>query len=75
MNMVVSNIPATDKRLIEIKEAQEKDEICKIARQQCREGWGMCVKGPLKHAAITSELSIHNNLLFQNSRLVIPESL
>ena len=75
VNMVVSNIPATDKRLIEIKEAQEKDEICKMAKQHCREGWSACVKGPLKHyAAIASELSIHNNLLFRNSRLVIPES-
>ena len=76
VNMVVSNIPATDKRLIEIQEAQEKDEIYKMAKQQCREGWSTCVKGPLKHyAAVASELSIHNNLLFRNSRLVIPESL
>lgn len=74
--MIVSNIPATDKCLIEIKEAQEKDKICKRAKQQCKEGWGTHVKGPPKHyASIASELSIHNGLLFKNSRLVIPESL
>lgn len=65
----------TDKRLIEIKEAQEKDEICKMVKQKCRDGWSTHVKGPLQqYAAVASELSIHKNLLFRNSRLVIPES-
>ena len=73
VNMVVHSIPATYKRLIEIKEAQEKDETCKMAKQQCG---NTCVKGPLKHyAAVASEMSVHSDLLFRNSTLVIPESL
>ena len=38
VNMVMNNLPATDKRLVEIKEAQDSDTTCSKVKQYCKEG-------------------------------------
>uniref|UniRef100_A0A3P8TBN5 ribonuclease H n=1 Tax=Amphiprion percula TaxID=161767 RepID=A0A3P8TBN5_AMPPE len=39
VDSVVSCLPATEKRLEEIKSAQEKDELCKKVKDCCLAGW------------------------------------
>ena len=74
--MVMNNLPATDKRLVEIKEAQDSDTTCSKVKQYCKEGWPTKVNGELKkYQAVAGELTVHNNLLMKGSRLVIPNSL
>ena len=76
VNMVINNLPATDKRLVEIKEAQDSDMTCSKVKQYGKEGWPTKVKGELKkYQALQSELTVHSSLLMKGSRLVIPYSL
>lgn len=39
VNMVMDSLPATEKRLQEIKEHQDRDEILREIKRYCREGW------------------------------------
>ena len=76
VNMIMNHLPASDKRLNEVKQAQESDDTCKAVMHYCREGWPQHVKGLMKkYAAVPSELSIHNGLLLKGHRLVKPPSL
>ena len=55
--MIMTNLPATDKRLTEMKEAQDKDSTCIRVKQYCKEGWPSNVTGILKkYKAVSSEL-------------------
>ena len=71
-------IPATEKRLEEIRRHQEDDEILQLIRMYCQTGW------PAKEAVprvvrpyfpVAAELTIQKGLLLRGSRVVIPASL
>ena len=36
---ILQNLPVTDKRLTEIKKAQEQDAVCETVKQACIHGW------------------------------------
>ena len=38
VNLILNSLPATDKRLKQIQQAQEEDETCKLLFQFCKEG-------------------------------------
>ena len=78
VNLVMRNIPATDKRLQEIKEAQQADLECKLITKYCHSGWPSKPKAPLcirKYLPLSAEFSIQQDLLLRGSRIVIPPPL
>ena len=78
LDVIVRNVPATEKRLQDIQSEQDKDATCRQLKQFCRYGWPnkSDMKGPLKlYAQVMDELSVHRGLLLRGSRLVVPSSL
>ena len=78
VNTIMSSLPATEQRLTEIAHEQNKDKICKQLIQYCQSGW------PSKHQVpqslkpyyfVSAELTIQQDLLICNNRIVIPSSL
>ena len=75
----VSCLPASKQRLETYRHAQLMDTACVQAMEYCRTRW------PKKQSAICSDLlpywsarnslTMHNNLLLYNNRIVIPPSL
>ena len=60
VDVVMSNLPATDKRLTEIKEVQDKDSTCVMVKKYCKEGWPTKVAEEQKqYKLVASELSVH----------------
>ena len=75
---ILQNLPVTDKRLTEIKKAQEQDAVCETVKQACIHGWPdqSKLKGEIKqYAPEASHLTIQDGILLYDDRLVIPTSL
>ena len=71
VNLVMRNIPATDKRLQEIKEAQQADLECKLITKYCHSGWPSKPKAPVcirQYLPLSAEFSIQQDLLLRGSR-------
>eukprot|EP00731_Ephydatia_muelleri_P013230 Em0007g540a len=78
VDLVVRNIPTSEPKMLEIKQAQQKDEICQKVIQYCQEGWPdkSLVKGEWKQFFhVASELSVEDGLLLRGNRIVIPMAL
>ena len=78
VNYVFQSLPATGKRLEEIKAHLQEDEICKQVTAFCDKGClaKSSLKGPVKlYAPFAAELTVHNGLLLKGSRLVIHASM
>ena len=78
VNSVMSCLPATEKRLIEIMQKQEEDTVCKQLKQYCLSGWpNKCdVPETLKpYYSVSAELTIQRGILMCSDRIVIPFSL
>ena len=74
VHSVVNNMPASDKRMAEIRKDQKADATCSRLMKYCTDGWPESEKtGP--YWAIASELSIYDDILMRGSRMVIPMSL
>ena len=74
VDLVVNNMPIYEPKMLETKQAQQKDEICQKVIQYCQEGWPdkSLVKGELKQFFhIASELSVEDGLLLRGNRIVI----
>ena len=69
INLIVRHLPATDRRLAEIKEHQEKDQTLQKWKKEIQQGKRRN-KG-LKFG----DLSIHNGLILKGNRIVIPKDL
>ena len=78
MNGVFQSIPATERRLEEIRMHQEEDEIFQQVTEYCRSGWPAkdALPGVLKpYHQVASELTVEKSLLMGGSRVVIPASM
>ena len=78
LDLIVRNVPATDKRLQDIESEQNKDATCRELKQFCQEGWTnkSSMKGDLKlYAQVMDELSVHKGLLLRGSTPVVLSSL
>lgn len=78
VNLLIHNLPATDKRLLDIQSQQDEDPVCQRLKKYCQEGWPdkSSLKGLYKpYLAVASELTVANGLLLRGSRLVIPQNL
>ncbi|CAG7661676.1 unnamed protein product [Allacma fusca] len=76
--LIINHIPASDKRLQEIFEAQQDDKVCKQLCKFCKTEWPSKEKLPpeLKpYLQCKDELSVTDGLLMRGIRLVIPPKL
>ena len=70
MNLLINNLLATDKCLLDIQSQRDKDPVCQRLKKYCQEGWPdkSTLKGPYKpYVAVASELSVTNGLLLRGS--------
>lgn len=77
-NVVMQGLPATDSRIEEIRQHQLEDETCQEISKYVREGWSEKenLKGMVRHYwPYRAQLTLVNNLLLYDSRIVIPSAL
>ena len=78
VDFVMDHLPATEKKLQEIAREQDKDPLCKLAKEYCSSEWPgkSHLKGPIKaFAKVKEELCVAKGLLLRGDRVVIPTSL
>ena len=78
VSVVVQSLPATEQRLLQIKQLQTEDEACQTITKYCQSGWPEKQKvdaGVKPYYPIAAELSVENGLLMRGCRIVIPPSL
>ena len=79
VNLVTSNLPATEQRLQEIKQHQANDAVCQQLSHYCQSGWPERKTLPAEiqpYSSVSSELSVEDGLLLRAPRLiVIPTAL
>ena len=78
VDSVIQNLPASEKRLQEIKQRQEADGACRQIAEFCQSGWPE--KNSLSpevkpYFPVSAELTVENGLLLRGSRIVIPPPL
>lgn len=75
---VLSEIPASDRRLEEIRERQEEDEVCRQLTAYCQLGWPEKDRVPeaLKgYWSERGEITLVRGLLLKASRVIIPSCM
>jgi hypothetical protein len=75
---VIRNLPASDIRLQQIREAQEKDAVCAQVKEYVDQGWPAIMPNtPLikPYWDNSHHLTINDGLLMYNRRIVIPQSM
>jgi hypothetical protein len=78
VDVVMNNLPASQNRIELIKTESAKDEICRKLISYCRDGWPEKSKldGKLRpYWTMQGEFTVHDNLLFKGTRIVITHSL
>ena len=77
-NQALQSIPVTDRRLLELKECQDKDAVCTQIKDYVRSGW----PSVMPHQPILKpywdnqqHFTINDGLLMFDTRIVIPQSL
>ena len=75
---IISNLPASDSKLEEIRLHQREDETCRMLMSYCQDGWPdrSQLQGTInQYWPFRSELTLVEGLLLYGSRIVIPSSL
>ena len=78
VNAIIEHLPASEEKLQEILQKQEKDPTCHKIKEYCQNGWPekSKLKGQLKrYAQFQSDFSFVKGLLLRGSRIVIPVTL
>ena len=78
MEVCVKHLPAGQERLRQYAVAQAADPVCSAVMKLCLDGWPERhkIEPALKpYWKVQGELSVHNNLLLFQKRIVVPESL
>ncbi|RXN32929.1 Transposon Ty3-G Gag-Pol poly [Labeo rohita] len=78
VNLLVTSLTATEKRLHEIQQHQEADPILQLVKKYSLEGWPTKsrVEAMVQpYFQFAGELTVENGLLLKGCRLVIPKSL
>ena len=78
VSQIVESLPASKTRLEQIRLAQEEDHVCRAVRDYCRVGWPK--KGQVepelgRYWKVRESLTVHNELLMFDNRIVIPTVL
>ena len=78
VEMVVTGLPASEQRLENIREQQDKDPECSKLKELCEKGnltWDT-MQGTLKpYYPVRDELNIVNGILMRGQRMIIPTPL
>ena len=75
VHYIMQSLPASDRRLQEIKDHLRDDETSRLVMSYCQDGWPprKQLKGPVRQFwKVASQLSVEDGLLMRGSRLVIP---
>ena len=78
LNAVMSALPVTDKRLLEIKQAQADDATCQNIQDFCMHAWPDKAKLGSEeklYLQVATYITIQKGLLLKGSRLVIPVAM
>ena len=78
VNLIMENLPATEKRLQEIRQHQEADSVCQKIMHFCRSGWPHKNSLPpevIPYYPVSGELTVESSLLLRGGRIVIPPLL
>ena len=82
MNIYVDSIldflPVSDIKLMEIKQAQEQDPVCKLIKNYCMESWPdkFHLHDAIKpHWTVRGRLSVVHGILLKSSRIVVPSTM
>lgn len=78
ISAIMQNLPATDRRLEEIRAHQAEDDVCRSLKKYCLDGW------PEKHHlqglmtqywSYRGDITLYDGLLVYGTRIVIPSSM
>ena len=78
VGQIIQGLSTTSKKLLEICQAQELDNVCQQLVQFCREVWPhhSKLKGNIKvYKSVAGALSVQSRPLLRGSRIVIPPAL
>ena len=78
VNLVCRNLPASDERIKEIKQLQEKDQVCQQLTVYCQDGWPGKAHIPdsvKPYLPVSGEIAVLDGLLMRGSRIIIPSPL
>ena len=78
IKVVMQSLPATERRIEEIRKSQQQDEACQLIMTYCHSTWPskQCVPRSVKpYLPLAAELSVENGLLTRENRIVIPPQL
>ena len=73
VHCIMQSVPATDKKLREIRDRQEEDDECQTVKKYCMTGWPQKSPPGLKqYFILKSDLSVQEGILMYRHRIVIP---
>ncbi|MCG8044483.1 MAG: RNase H-like domain-containing protein, partial [Candidatus Thiodiazotropha endolucinida] len=79
VDMIIYHLPATDLRLQEIREKQNKDVICQTLSNYCINGWPKKKQNATKIGKVywpfRGEITINRGLLMKGDRIIIPTEM
>ena len=78
VDLLCRNLPASDTRITEIKQLQEKDQVCQQLTSYCRDGWPGKARTPCSikpYVSVSGEITVLDGLLMRGSRIIIPSRL
>ncbi|PFX11487.1 Uncharacterized protein K02A2.6, partial [Stylophora pistillata] len=75
---IVAGLPATPKRLQDISEAQDQDEVCRMIKKYCLEGWPAYMPSSTilrPYWENKKHLTVIDKILLYDDRIVIPAGM
>ena len=78
VDSVLDSLPVSDVKLMEIKEAQDEDPVCRQIRNSCMEGWPdkFHLNDALKpYWSVRGELTVVYGILLKSSRILVPSAM
>ena len=78
VDCVLDSLPVSDMKLMEIKEAQDKDPVCRQIKSYCLEGWPdkFRLNDALKpYWSARGELTTAHGILLKSTRVVVPSAM
>lgn len=78
IDAVMQGLPATEKRIEQIKQLQQEDQACQLVTKYIYSSWPDKKSAPTvvrPFLSLAAEFSVENGLLMRGCRIVIPSSL
>lgn len=79
VNMVISNLPVSDRKMQEIKAHTDQDEQLSLLKNVIQDGWpvyrNQCQPEILEFWNFRDELAVYDGILMKGQKLLVPRSL